>query len=187
MLGQPKQVESAKGRCCVSGRELTEGEEFFSALFEEGDSFRRADYSREAWTGPPDGCFCYFRTKVPVRQKRKKTFIDDAALVAFFQRLAGESEAVRVQFRFVLALLLMRKRLLRYESSETKEGQESWRMTLPADGSLHQVVNPRLTDGEIEGVSQQLSAILHGDMGEWGNQGLDPSDDLEGQSVDAVV
>ncbi|MEE9178223.1 MAG: hypothetical protein V3U46_07310, partial [Acidimicrobiia bacterium] len=74
---------------------------------------------------------------------------------------------VRVHFRFVLALILLRKRLLRYEGSAVENEVEAWRMTLMSDRSDHRVVNPRLTDDQIEGVSQQLSAILHGDMGEW--------------------
>ena len=40
-------------------------------------------------------------------------------------------------------------------------------MTLTLDKTAHQVVNPHLTDDQIEGVSSQLSAILHGDMGHW--------------------
>ena len=40
-------------------------------------------------------------------------------------------------------------------------------MVLAKDQTPHRVVNPRLTDDQIEGVSAQLSAILHGDMGKW--------------------
>jgi hypothetical protein len=68
---------------------------------------------------------------------------------------------------FVLALILMRKRLLRYEGSKIEDDMELWRMVLATDRSEHRVANPRLTDEQIEGVSSQLSAILHGDMGEW--------------------
>jgi hypothetical protein len=160
-------VESASGRCAVTGRALIEGEEFYTALLESGETFVRRDYSVEAWTGPPEGAFCFFKTRVPVREKRKKLFVDNAVLVHFFERLAGETEAVRVQFRFVLALILLRKRMLRYEGSSRGEGPETWRMTLLATKSEHLVVNPRLTDEQIEGVSRQLSSILHSDMGEW--------------------
>jgi hypothetical protein len=90
-------------------------------------------------------------------------------LVSFFQRLAGENEPARVQFRFVLALILMRKRLLRYEDSGAKDGAEMWRMTLVSDHSIHEVINPRLTDDQIEDVSRQLGTILHSDMGDWGD------------------
>lgn len=162
-----KHLSSPLGRCSVNGRELAEGEEFYSALFEDGDSFRRVDFAPESWAGPPEGAFCYFRSHVPVRKRKKRMFVDDEALIAFFTRLAGETDPVRVEFRFVLALLLMRKRLLRYEGSRTQGETETWDMTLVRDGSSHRVTNPRLTDDRIAGVSTQLTAILHGDMAEW--------------------
>ena len=163
------EVESATGRCASTGRAFEEGEEFYTVLFEEGETFRRVDYCLDAWQGPPDGAFCHFKTQVPVREKRKKLLVNDELLLGFFTRLAEETEPVRVQFRFVLALILMRKRILRYEGSNVEDGVEVWRMTLPREEETHRVVNPRLTDEEIESVSQQLSSILHSDMGEWAN------------------
>jgi len=151
----------------VTGRGLAEGEEYYAVLFEEGESFRRADYSVDGWDGPPEGSYCHFRTRVPIKEKKKQLLVDNAVLVNFFSRLADEQDPARIRFRFVLALILMRKRLLRYDTSEVRDGQEYWRMTIPSDQSTHEVVNPRLTDDQIEDVSRQISAILHGDMGEW--------------------
>ena len=167
MAQQQWEVEPATGTCAATGRKFEEGEEFYTVLFEDGDSFRRADYCLDAWTEPPERSFCHFKTRVPVKEKRKRLLVDDELLVNFFQRLEDELEPIRVQFRFVIALILMRKRLLRYENSTTEDGEEVWRMTLIRDKTPHRIVNPRLTDDQIEGVSQQLSAILHGDMGEW--------------------
>jgi hypothetical protein len=167
-ITQPSwEVESASGRCAATGREFREGEEFYTVLFESGESFVRKDFSPEAWSGPPEGAYCFFKSRVPVREKRKKLLVDNAVLVHFFERLSGETEPSRVQFRFVLALILMRKRLLRYEGMATRDGIETWRMMLGPTKVEHQVVNPRLTDEQIEGVSRQLSGILHSDMGEW--------------------
>lgn len=161
------EVESATGRCTGTGRAFEEGEEFYTVLIEDGETFRREDYSVEAWQGPPDGSFCHFKTRVPVKEKRKQLLVNDELLLGFFTRLADETEPARVQFRFVLALILMRKRLLRYEGSAMEDGVEVWRMTLPRESSTHRVLDPHLTDDQIESVSQQLSAILHSDMGEW--------------------
>jgi hypothetical protein len=110
--------------------------------------------------------------------------VDNEVLVGFFQRLADETEPVRIQFRFVLALILMRKRLLRYDGSTVKDGQETWQMTLTRDQSVYHVVNPSLTDAEIDGVSQQLSAILHGDMGVWATV-ADEVEPTEDQKIEA--
>ncbi|MCH8150491.1 MAG: hypothetical protein IH987_21355, partial [Planctomycetes bacterium] len=56
----------------------------------------------------------------------------------------------------------------------TTDGQEVWEMLLTYDKSTHRVVNPHLTDDQIEEVSQQLSAILHSDMGHWADRDDDP-------------
>ncbi len=161
------QFEPMKCRCAATGAVLREGDEFYTVLFEEGDSFRRADYSAEGWSGPPEGSYCYFRGHVPVKEKRRRLLVDDDVLMNFFLRLADETADVRVQFRFVLALILMRKRLLKYVSSQGVDGVEVWTMLTPRDHTEHRVVNPRLTDDQIEGVSGELSAILHGDTAQW--------------------
>lgn len=177
---QQYEIQSITGRCTKTNRPFEEGEEFYTVLFEHGESFTRADYSLEAWQGPPEGAYCFFKSRMPVKEKRKRMLVDDELLVSFFRRLSGETEPLRVQFRFVLALILMRKRMLRYDGSETRDAGEVWRMTLTTDQSTHEVVNPDLTDEQIEGVSTQLSAILHSDMGQWAVDAFDaevgPSD-----------
>jgi hypothetical protein len=164
------EVERPAGCCSVTGRKLEEGEEFHTALVEEGESFRRLDISLDAWQGPPDNAFCHFKTRMPTRTKRKKLLVNDELLVQFFQRLAAETEPIRVQFRYVLALILMRKRLLRYDGSGRADGREVWKLTLTRDRSVHQVVNPQLTDDQIGDVSRELGVILHTDMGEFATE-----------------
>lgn len=164
-MKQDWQVDAPKGRCAVTNRQLNEGEEFHSVLFEDEQvegGFRRIDYSLEAWQGVPEGAFCSFKTHVPVREQRRKLLVDNDVLINFFVRLADETELLRQQFRFVLALILMRKRILRYDGSTQQDGSEVWQMTLMSDQSTHSVLNPQLTDEQIEGVSGQLGAILHG-------------------------
>ncbi len=166
-MAQQFEVDAATGKCSVTGKPFEENQEFYTVLFESGESFTRSDFSLEGWSGPPEGAFCFFKSRVPVKEKRKKMLVNNELLIGFFQRLDDESEPVRLQFRFVLALILMRKRILRYDGSVTESHVETWTMTLTRDQSVHQVVNPNLTDAQIEGVSEQLSAILHSDMGEW--------------------
>lgn len=186
-MAQDWQVEHPTGRCAVTGRELAEGEEYYAVLFEEGESFRRVDYSDDGWTGPPEGSYCHFRTRVPIKEKKKQLLVDNAVLVNFFLRLADEEDPSRLRFRFVLALILMRKRLLRYDTSEVRDGNEYWRMTMPSDQSSHDVLNPRLTDDQIEDVSGQISSILHGDMGEWAEMhDAQRQDDTENDVTDTA-
>ena len=170
MTQQQYDGQRPPGVCAATGRPLVEGEAIYTVLFEEGEGFRREDYSLDGWKGAPKKSFCHFRSRVPVKTKRKRLFIDNDGLIAFFLRLAEEQEPLRIQFRFVLALLLMRKRLLKYEDAQRSGEVETWRMTLTRDQSQQIVVNPNLTDDQIEGVSKQLTGVLHGDMGEFADE-----------------
>jgi len=175
-MAQQWDVAGAAGICAVTGQAIQEGEEFYSVLFEDGEGFRRIDIVVRAWTAPPDGSYCHFRTRMPVREKRRRLFVHNEIIEGFFTRLASETEPLRLEFRFVLALLLMRKKLLRYERTIRNEGAELWEMVLARDGSIHTVANPRLTEERIEEVSRQLSAVLHEDMGEWSHAGVESPD-----------
>jgi hypothetical protein len=174
------EVARCGGVCAATGRQLVANEEHYAVLFEEGESFRREDYSLEAWHGPPPKAFCFFKTRVPVREKKKRLLVDDDVLVNFFTRLADETHESRLHFRFVLALILMRKRILKYEDTIREGEREYWQMRLVREQNLHKVLNPRLNDRQIEQVSRELGAILHGDMGEFDN--LSDSDSNGGDS-----
>ncbi len=163
------EVQRTTGRCAVTGRELAEGEEFYAVLFDRNGTLERVDYSIEAWKGPPEGAFCFWQSRVPVREKKKAVWVDDEVLVNLFSRLANESDEMKVRFRFVLALLLMRKRILKYEQTTRDGDHEYWQMRLVRDtagGGVYMVENPQLSDAQIEAVSAQLRSILQGEMPE---------------------
>jgi len=175
-MHQEWQVDAPKGCCALTGRTLQEGEEFFTVLFEEGESFRRVDCSLEGWQGPPEGAFCHFKSRVPVKAKKKRLLVDNEVLLDFFLRLGGESDRPKQEFRFVLALILLRKRVFRYDGNSRIGGIEVWRLTRPGDNGVQEVTNPGLTPDRIEGVSRQLGAILHGDMGDVSQWDADESE-----------
>lgn len=157
------EVSRPAGRCAVSGREIRAGEMFHSALFEKGDGFERRDYAAECWNGVPEGAVCAFQTRIAERPAPKRTFVDDDVLVNFFLRLAEDANDNRRNFRFVLALILMRKRLVKYEQTLRDEaGCEIWQVRLTRDNSLHTVMNPRLTDAQAAEVTESLKVILAG-------------------------
>jgi hypothetical protein len=159
------EISRATGKCAATGREFKENDFYYAALFDSAQGFERKDYSPEAWTGPPEHCFCYWKGRVPVREKKPATIaIDNSILMNLFCRLEDDSSEMRQQFRFVLALLLMRKRLLRFERALPEGGHEYWQVRLLADQSVQQVLNPHLSEQQIERLSAQLTAILSGDV-----------------------
>jgi hypothetical protein len=170
------EVAKSQGTCIKTGRTFAEGDEYYAVLIDTPEGFVRQDYAPDAWTEPPAEAYCFWKTRVPRKEEKKKLIVDNTVLIEFFERLAEDQEPAKQQFRFVLALMLMRKRLLRYVKSANVDGVETWTMLLTRDDSVLEVVNPHLGDEEIESVSEQLTAILHGDfLDEYGDQLATPS------------
>lgn len=154
------QIQPSTRRCCVSGRELRPGERFYSVLLEEDGKFLRKDYSAEAWQGPPDDAFSFWMGRLNPPHGPRRPPIDDDMLMDCFQRLEGQWEPSRLRFRFVLALLLMRRRRLKFEQTQQDGPQELLVLRCTRDGGRHRVVNPNLTDEELETVQDEVFQAL---------------------------
>jgi hypothetical protein len=85
-------------------------------------------------------------------------------LMAFFDRLENETDADKVNFRFVLTLILMRKRKLKYDACRIEDGKEIWTLKVTGQDRTADVVNPHLTEDQIEGLSNQMGEILQTDF-----------------------
>ena len=85
-------------------------------------------------------------------------------LMAFFERLEQENEQEKLNFRFVIMLVLMRKRRLKYDSSRHQNGQEIWKLRAVGADQFVDVVNPQLNEEQIEQLSSQIGEILQVDL-----------------------
>lgn len=158
------EVARSSGQCSGCEIELAPGDAYYAALFEAEESFERKDYCPKCWEALSAERFCFWKSCVPTPEKKEKKnqLVDNAVLINFFERLDQQEDPMRVRFRFVLALILMRKKLLRYEQTTKKDDTEYWRMRLPSADSVHEVINPKMDDEQIAEVSTQLGVILRG-------------------------
>ena len=97
--------------CAVTGEPFEEGEEIVSAIFSSEDGFERRDFKAAAFAESSD-CFSYWRGRIPVQQEDTHRLDYDLAL-DFFRRLVAEDDPERQGLRFMLGLLLGRKRRLK--------------------------------------------------------------------------
>jgi hypothetical protein len=154
------QIQASTRRCAVTGREIRPGERFYSVLVDEGGTFVRRDYSETSWQGPPEGAFSFWKTRLGENHKPRRPPIDDELLLECFRRLEGESQPNQVAFRFVLALLLVRRKRLRLEETRREGGQEVLLLRCPRKGERFQAVDPGLADDELESVQEEVFRVL---------------------------
>src|SRR5690349_13689558 len=107
--------------CAVSGRDLKPGERFYGVLVDTNGQFVRRDFAAEAWTTPPPGAVAYWAGRVPDAEKPRKPTFNDDLLLDCFHHLAATNEPDRLNFRYVVALLLMRRKRLKFEDAYRDE------------------------------------------------------------------
>ena len=154
------QIQPSTRRCSATGRELRPGECYYSVLLEEAGKFVRKDFSVEAWQGAPQGAFSFWMGRLAPPQGKRRPPIDDEMLMECFQRLEGQLEPSRVRFRYVIGLLLMRRRRLRFEETPQDGSQEVLCLRCTRTGVRHAVVNPGLTDEELATVQEDVFQAL---------------------------
>jgi len=162
------QIGRSPGTCAVSGRALEAGERYVAALVAhpESEGFERVEYSLEAWESGarPAGLFGYWRATVPEKDAKPKLLVDDESLLELFDSLEEAPE--QAALRFVLTLLLLRKRLLKHVGQRhTSEAREMLvrRRGEPAEAPAISVVDPGLEAHEVETIAAQLEPVLLGD------------------------
>ena len=161
------EVDKPLGQCYGTGRKIAPGEEYFGALLEIEEGLQRRDFCADYWESENPEVFCYWKSKLPHPDEKKQIFVDDNMLMAFFERLENETEQEKVNFRFVLALILMRKRLLKYDATRDEDGKEIWRLRIVGDKSADnrvEVINPHLDEEQVSQLSSQIGQILHTDV-----------------------
>ena len=152
------------GECAGSGKKIENGQEYYGALVETEQGLERRDFSVEFWEQARPSVFCFWKSRLAAADQKKKLFVDDEMLMAFFERLASETDPDKVNFRFVLALVLMRKRRLKYDSTGTEADREIWCLRVTGDKQIVEVINPHLDEEQIEQLSSQIGQILQTDL-----------------------
>lgn len=158
------EIKKTLGQCFGTGRELAVEEEYFAALVETPEGLERRDFCMAYWQEKKPEVYCFWRTRMPDPEVKKQLFIDNEMLLAFFDRLAEETEPEKKNFRFVLMLILMRKKRLKYDSSRMEDGREIWTVKVTGQDRTEEVENPHLTDEQVEQLSAQMSQILQSDL-----------------------
>ncbi len=172
MTGTTYEFGRRTGVCRVSGRAIAPGETYIAALIEktaeEGEGLDRADFTLEAWesSARPSRLFAFWRATLDSEDSNKPTLIDDESLLGLFEQLEGASEPKRLAFRYVLALLLVRKRLLVLAGE--KKGLLLVQEKLTGVGSVAaqakapvmEVVDPGLDAAAIAEVTEQLESVI---------------------------
>lgn len=159
------EVARPRGQCVVCQTQIPAGQPLMAALKETPTGFERLDVCLNDWPGfDKEGLVGFWKTTMPLVEQKKKLFVDDEVLCQLFERIADATEPAKLNFRFVLGLILMRKRLIIYENTRQEDGREIWQVRFKGREEMLDLLNPKLDEGQIQDVSNQLGEILNEEL-----------------------
>lgn len=155
------EIQRCTRHCAVTGREFRPGEVFYSVLLEEGNTWKRLDYAAESWHGPPDGCIAWWRTQMPLPE-RKRRWAPSEVMIRCLEQLADQPQ--RADFRYLLSLLMIRRRILRLEDTcRDPEGNEILTVYCPLNDRHYEIPAVLPEEDRWQQLEEELSQLLEGD------------------------
>ncbi|MCA9059813.1 MAG: hypothetical protein KDA85_15000 [Planctomycetaceae bacterium] len=125
-------------------------------LLEQEGKLVRRDISAECWQGTPDGAIGHWKCVVPTSSESTRPKLDSESLFEYFMQLEESPNPVQEQYRYVLSLLLLRKKRLILE--EILEDDEHQVMRLIGSGGEgpFDVAEQELSEEQIQRLQEQL-------------------------------
>lgn len=163
---QDWKIRSTTAQCGLTEEAFEDGEDFYTCIFDdpESDGFIRKDYSVDSWCqvrgeGPQPFSFWRSTFKVPepeVDQKR----IDDTSAEGMLRRFIEEDDSRTENARYILALMLERKKSLLPTDSKVLEDRRLLFYEHAENGDVFIVADPGLKLDEIEEVQREVAELL---------------------------
>jgi len=162
MLTQEWNIQSRALQCAVSGRPFEKGERVFSALYWRDGQYTRVDLCAEAWNARNENIepLSAWQTDfVPPAPPAPETLRKDDA-ESLLRRLIAENAAGTRNARYILALMLERKKVVRQIERKREEGLSVLIYEHIPTGEVWLIEDPGLKLGELSAVQDEVAHLL---------------------------
>ena len=120
------EVQHSARRCSTTGREFAPGETYYSVLMAEGAEVEAATTTPPTpGKGRRENAVGWWKSQIPDRTEGRKHWAPNDVMLQFWDELADQPE--RQDMRYVLTLLLIRRRVFRLEEEKSDDkGGKCW-------------------------------------------------------------
>jgi len=164
-------MSKGTGTCCATREPIAQGATFIAALVDVPlAGLQRQDFSVAAWEAgarpaAPAQLFGFWRSIYQPHAKPKQQLLDDDTLLEVFESTSQTTDPRQVRFRYLLTLLLTRRRLLRVVATKSRDGMKILHVLRRGEPHLTpmEVVDPGLDDLSIADAMESLAPLLDPD------------------------
>ncbi len=167
-MKEPWSIKSRARECAESGTAFEAGQKIRAAIFPDPDSsgYLRKDYTIEAWAGRDDkeNPFSTWLTtyEPPVVEEKAEDVVDEDP-ETLLKRLVEEDEEYTENARYILAVMLERKKLLR--ETDTQEVPSGILRVYEhrKTGDVYIIKDPQIPLSDVDRVQEEVRQLLDPD------------------------
>lgn len=158
-------IRSRAHACTHCGVPFTDGETFYTALFEDeksGELLRR-DFSLASWDEQQAALhpFSFWKSVYEApRHDAKPDVVEKESAETLLRRLVEEDAPGTENTRYILAVMLERKRVLKHTATRETEDGEFLIYEQPKTGEVLIIRDPDLRLDQVEAVQREVSIML---------------------------
>jgi len=161
----PAAPAAAAGTDAAPGPDRPEPGPAAPAPGEAGLPLERLDLCAGCWDQSRAGeYFSSWKSTVPADEPEERRplarRIDTETIYDLFRRLEGHADPLQQKFRFILALMLMRRKRLRFTAVVRAAHGEHLVLDDRDEGVTHKVLDPGLAEEEIDALRGQVDRLL---------------------------
>jgi hypothetical protein len=162
MIPQEWNIQSRALACAGSGTPFAKGDRVYSALYWRDGQYARVDLNAESWHARNENIapISAWQTEFvppapPVPEALAK---NDAE--SLLRRLLAENEPAARNARYILALMLERKKIVRQVERQRQEGLSVLVYEHLPSGEIWLIEDPGLKLGELKAVQDEVAGLL---------------------------
>lgn len=168
-LAEPWHLRSRGRECAATQRPFTDGDSIITALFPDPESsgYLRRDYSEEGWKAMQqygDPPFSFWRTRyAALIGNEEPDPVEKLSPEELLRRLVEEDEDHTENTRYILAVMLERRKLLRETDSQRIPNGILRVYEHRKTGEVFMIRDPDIPLSEVEAVQAEVFALLEND------------------------
>jgi hypothetical protein len=156
------EIKARSRQCARTQESFDDGATIYTLLFREGAGFRREDISEEAWQQIKEDVapFSFWKSKFQAPAPAAAEPMPKESVEELLRKLVSEDLPEHLNARYVLAILLERKRILK--QVDVREGTEGKILVYEhvKTGEAFIIPDPRLRLDQLDAVQQEIYSLL---------------------------
>jgi hypothetical protein len=156
------EIKARAHRCARSDEPFTDGVIIYTLLYRDRNGFRREDVSEEVWSEIKDKVepFSFWKSRYAAPPPPAPEPVPKESGEALLRKLLHEDLPEHVNARYVLSIMLERKRTLKQVDVRENDGAKYLIYEHTRTGEVFVIEDPRLKLDQLDSLQKEVSVLL---------------------------